>query len=357
MISARFKGRFGQFTLDAGLDIPAAGVTGLFGPSGCGKSTLLRCIAGLLRLPDGYLRVGAEIWQEGRSFMPPYRRPVAVVFQDARLFPHLSVHKNLRFGLRRAGPPRIAEDEVIEFLNLLPLLSRMPAVLSGGERQRVAIGRALLAQPRLLLLDEPFAALDRASAHKILPRLREMSSRFSVPMLHVSHDIAELERIADHLLLMRDGRIAAAGPLPAMLTDFSLPFAAQPEAATVLDLTITDFDEAYLLTSCQGAGIAFTVPGRLGPAGAGVRLRIRASDVGIVKERPPASSVLNTLEARILAAAAGEGANMSIMLAVGETRLLSSITRKSWDVLRLSPGDMVHVQIKAMALAPPAAED
>jgi molybdate transport system ATP-binding protein len=353
MISARFQAALGQFRLDAAFDIPGAGVTGLFGPSGCGKTTLLRCIAGLQRLPQGRLRVGDDIWQDEHIFLAPHRRAVGVVFQESRLFPHLSVRENLRFGLRRAGAVRIAEDEVTALFDLAPLLTRMPARLSGGERQRVAIGRALLAQPRLLLLDEPLASLDRASAAKILPQLREISARFAVPMLHVSHDMAELERIADHLLLMREGRIAAAGRLAAMLTDFALPFAGQRDAAAVLDLTITGFDAHYVLTACAGGGLAFSVPGRLGPVGAAVRLRIRASDVGIIKDQPPASSVLNTLRARILAAEAGEGAHMNLILAAGEARLLSSITRKSWDGLGLRPGDEVHAQIKAMALAPP----
>jgi len=351
MISARFSGRVEQFTLDAALEIPGQGITGLFGPSGCGKSTLLRCLAGLLRLPGGHLRVGGEVWQGGSKFLPPYRRPLGLVFQDSRLFAHLSVRENLRFGLRRVGNARITEDSVIDFLGLEALLARAPATLSGGERQRVAIGRALLAQPRLMLMDEPLAALDRDSAHQILPKLRELSARFGVPMVYVSHHMPEIERLADHLLLMKEGHVIAAGPLPALITDLSLPFATQQDAAVVLELEAGIYDEAYDLTSCTAAGLTLTVPGRLGPAGSTIRLRIRASDVSVAKDRPTASSILNTLAARILAVETGSGPHVSLVLGGGPVRLLSSITRKSWDTLGLRVGDEVFAQIKAMALA------
>ena len=351
MISARFSGRVEQFTLDAALEIPGQGITGLFGPSGCGKSTLLRCLAGLLRLPGGHLRVGGEVWQGGSKFLPPYRRPLGLVFQDSRLFAHLSVRENLRFGLRRVGNVRITEDSVIDFLGLEPLLARAPATLSGGERQRAAIGRALLAQPRLMLMDEPLAALDRDSAHQILPKLRELSARFGVPMVYVSHHMPEIERLADHLLLMKEGHVIAAGPLPALITDLSLPFATQQDAAVVLELEAGIYDEAYDLTSCTAAGLTLTVPGRLGPAGSTIRLRIRASDVSVAKDRPTASSILNTLAARILAVETGSGPHVSLVLGGGPVRLLSIITRKSWDTLGLRVGDEVFAQIKAMALA------
>lgn len=356
MITARFVGRLGAFSLDAALEIPAQGITGLFGPSGCGKTTLLRCLAGLLRLPGGYLRVGGEVWQDGRVFLPPYRRPLGVVFQDSRLFAHLPVRENLRFGLRRAGGGvvRITEDAVIGSLGLEKLLDRSPEGLSGGERQRVAIGRALLAQPRLLLLDEPLAALDRDSAHQILPKLRELSRLFSVPVIHVSHDLAEIERLADHLVLMRaDGRVAATGELAALLTDPALPFAARQDAAVVLELRAGAYDEVYGLTVCGGEDLALIVPGQPGPPGAPVRLRIRASDVSICKGQPQGSSILNTLPARILAAESLAGPHVNLVLGVGRVRLLSSITRKSFDALGLNVGDAVYAQIKAMALAAP----
>ena len=353
MIEARFAGQLGAFSLDVALDLPGTGVTGLFGPSGCGKTTLLRCLAGLTHLPGGFLRVGADIWQDGRVFLPPHKRQIGYVFQDSRLFAHLSVLQNLRFGLRRSGAKHIAEADVIGMLGLEPFLARYPARLSGGERQRVAIGRALLAQPRLMLLDEPLAALDRVAAHEILPKLRDIAVMFGVPVIHVAHDMAELERIADFLLLMRqDGRIAAAGLLAAMLTDLSLPIALRQEAAVVLELTAGAYDEAYGLTPCTGPQLSLTVPGRLGAAGARIRLRIRASDVSLARERPAGSSILNILSARILQAETGTGPHINLVLEVGAgERLLCAITRKSWDVLGLRLGDDVFAQVKAVALA------
>jgi len=356
MIEARFAGRLGQFSLDAALELPGTGITGLFGPSGCGKTTLLRCLAGLTRLPGGFLRVGEDVWQDGDVFLPPHKRPIGFVFQDSRLFAHLSVRENLRFGLRRAGERRVGEADVIGILGLEALLTRYPAHLSGGERQRVAIGRALLAQPRLMLMDEPLAALDRAAAHQILPKLRELSAIFAVPVIHVAHDIAELERIADRLVLMsQDGRIAATGELAAMLTDLSLPFARQRDAAVVLELETGAYDQVYGLTVCSAPQLSLTIPAQLGPPGTDVRLRIRASDVSLARTRPEGSSILNILAARILEAEAAAGPHMNLVLGIGDgvapMRLLCAITRKSWDVLGLRQGDAVFAQVKAVALA------
>jgi molybdate transport system ATP-binding protein len=353
-IAARFAGRLGAFSLDVALDLPGAGITGLFGPSGCGKSTVLRCLAGLLRLQDGYLRVNGEVWQDGARFLPPHRRRVGFVFQDSRLFAHLSVRENLRFGLRRAEAGRISEVEVVERLGLAPLLARYPAGLSGGERQRVAMGRALLAQPALMLLDEPLAALDRAAAHQILPLLRDVAALAAVPVLYVTHDIVELERIAGRMVLMRkEGRIEAAGALTDMLTDLSLPFARQRDAAMVLELTAGAYDEIYGLTSCAGAGLSLTVAGQVGRPGDVVRFRIRASDVSLARTRPADSSILNILPARVLEVETTEGPYVNLVLGVGDApvRLLCAITRKSWDTLWLKPGDEVFAQIKAVALA------
>jgi molybdate transport system ATP-binding protein len=354
-IEARFAGTLGQFSLDVELELPGTGVTGLFGPSGCGKTTLLRCLAGLTRLPGSFLRVGADVWQDGHIFLPPQKRQIGFVFQDARLFAHLAVRQNLRFGLRRTDARHIAEDDVIGILGLEPLLARHPINLSGGERQRVAIGRALLAQPRLLLLDEPLAALDRAAAHQILPKLSEIAAAFAVPIIHVAHDMAELERIADGLVLMQSGRVAAYGRLAAMLTDFSLPFARQRDAAVVLEMTAGEYDEAYGLTRCTSPQLALTIPAQLGAPGTEIRLRIRASDVSLVRERPQASSILNILQARILEAEDAPGPHMNLVLGIGDEeaplRLLCAITRKSWDVLGLCLGETVFAQVKAVALA------
>ena len=208
-IEVRLEGRLGRFRLDAAFSVPAAGVTALFGPSGAGKTTLLRCIAGLERL-QGRVEVAGEIWQDGRRFLAPHRRPVGYVFQEPSLLAHLSVRGNLEFGLKRAGERRLALEEVVAFLGLQPLLGRSTERLSGGERQRVAMGRALLSQPRLLLMDEPLSGLDAEAKAEILPCLERLHQLLAIPVLYVSHDAAEVVRFADRLLLMREGRIAPA---------------------------------------------------------------------------------------------------------------------------------------------------
>ncbi|QUD90809.1 molybdenum ABC transporter ATP-binding protein [Phenylobacterium montanum] len=216
---ARFKGVLGDFRLDAEFSLPGRGVTALVGPSGAGKTTLLRCIAGLERLP-GRLTVAGEAWQDARTFLPPHRRAVGYVFQEASLLPHLSVRGNLAYGFRRAPDARAARfDEVVESLGLGPLLDRAPLKLSGGERQRVAIGRALLTQPRLMLMDEPLAGLDAEAKAEILPYLVGLHDSLAIPMLYVSHDPAEVARIADRVLTMRAGQVEPGSPAQADLAD------------------------------------------------------------------------------------------------------------------------------------------
>jgi molybdate transport system ATP-binding protein len=344
-------------SLDVAFSTSARGVTGLFGPSGCGKTTILRCLAGLTRLADGDLRVGGVVWQGGGTFMAPYKRPVGYVFQEPRLFPHLTVLGNLRYGLRRVrgAAPVIALEPMIDLMGLGTLLPRSPAALSGGERQRVAIARALLAQPKLLLMDEPLSALDRDAKNEILPYLEDLPRALSIPIIYVSHDITEIERLADHLVLMdRCGKIRATGRLHDLLADISLPLAQMPEAAMVLAITVEAYDAAYGLTTCAAGGVRLLVPGQLGAPGAARRLRVRASDVSLIKGPPHQSSVLNILPARILAVET-PGANQVLVLLglEGEVRLVSSITRRSWDILTLQVGDEVFAQVKGMALADP----
>ncbi len=208
-LSARFDGRQGAFHLRAAFDVPASGFTALFGPSGSGKTTVLRCIAGLQRL-EGRLSFRGEVWQDGARFTPPHLRPVGYVFQEPSLLAHLSVKGNLEFGLKRARQVRIGMDEVIGFLGLQPLLGRSTLRLSGGERQRVAIGRALLSQPELLLMDEPLASLDAEAKSEILPYLERLHQLMAIPILYVSHDAAEVARLADRVLLMRGGQVEPA---------------------------------------------------------------------------------------------------------------------------------------------------
>jgi molybdate transport system ATP-binding protein len=207
VIRAQFRGRLGGFELDIDLEVPASGVTVLFGPSGAGKTTLLRCLAGLTRLP-GRLEVAGEVWQDARTFLPPHRRRVGYVFQDAALFEHLSVRGNLLYGRRRGGRGADAAfDRLVGLLGLEALLERAPARLSGGERQRVAIGRALLSEPRLLLMDEPLASLDAARKAELVPYFETLRREATAPIFHVTHDVTEAARLADRMVLLRDGRL------------------------------------------------------------------------------------------------------------------------------------------------------
>ena len=206
-LAAQFTGRVGAFDIDAVFCLPREGVTALIGPSGAGKSTVMRCIAGLTRL-DGRLDVDGEIWQHGDRFRPAHQRPVGYVFQDASLLPYMTVRANLNYALHRATPPKLIPfEQVVALLGLERLLDRSPANLSGGERQRVALGRALLTQPRLLLLDEPLSSLDAAAKVEISGYIARLHEAMATPILYVTHDAEEVRRLADHLLVIREGRI------------------------------------------------------------------------------------------------------------------------------------------------------
>jgi molybdate transport system ATP-binding protein len=360
MISAAFRGRLGRFDLDVAFTAPGRGITALFGPSGCGKTTALRAVAGLLRLPDGHLRVNGETWQEGRRFRPPHRRAVGYVFQEASLFPHLSVHDNLRYGLRRwRGETRIGLDEVVDLLGIAPLFDRPVALLSGGERQRVAIGRALLSQPRLLLMDEPLSALDRFSKDDILPYLERLHETLSIPVLYVSHDIAEVERLADTLVLLEAGTVRASGPITDLLSDPGLPLIHMPQPATVVDGVVVATDPAYGLSEVDVPGGRLVVAGDLGPPGLRRRLRVPANDISLGRHAPIDTTILNALPARIAGADPTPDHQMIVRLRLGTdgtgAGLLARVSRKSWDSLAFKDGDQVVARLKAVALAKPSA--
>jgi molybdate transport system ATP-binding protein len=360
-IRAAFRGTLGRFQLDAAFEAPATGVTGLFGPSGCGKTTVLRCMAGLLRLAEGYCDVGGDVWQDGPLFLPTHRRPIGYVFQEPSLFPHLSVERNLLYGAPGGAPPRggnnaVGFGEAVELLGLARLLERAPQHLSGGERQRVAIGRALLSQAKLLLMDEPLAALDRQAKDEILPFLERLHATLSVPILYVSHDMAEVERFADHLLLMEAGRVRASGPLNVLQSDASLPLAAARDAGVSLDAVVEGYDAAYGLVTLSADGARFVVPTAPGGKGDRRRLRIAAGDVSLALEAAPSSTILNILPVRIVSAAPLGANEMLAVLSLdpqgGGARLLARVTRLSWERLGLAESNDVYAQIKSVALAP-----
>ena len=258
-ICASFSLQLEGFTLDASFSVPATGVTALFGPSGSGKTTLLRCIAGLERA-NGTLYVNGELWQDDTHWMPTHQRPLGYVFQEASLFPHLSVRANLEYGYKRipATERRVQPEQVVEWLGLSHLIDRGdPAKLSGGERQRVAIARALLTSPRLLLMDEPLSALDTRSRQEILPYLERLHRELEIPVLYVSHAMEEVARLADHLVLLEQGRVIAVGTLHETLARLDLPTAYFDDAGVVVEAVVAQQDESYHLTRIDFAGAGF----------------------------------------------------------------------------------------------------
>ena len=360
-IRVAFRGSLGNFHLDAAFEAPASGVTAIFGPSGCGKTTVLRCMAGLLRLRDGLCDIDGDVWQDpDGAFLPTHKRPLGYVFQEASLFPHLSVRRNLMFGAPRplsaSRKGGIAFDEVAELLGVTPLLDRSPRNLSGGERQRVAIGRALMSQPKLLLMDEPLSALDRNTKNEILPFLERLRDRLALPILYITHDIAEVDRLADHIVLMRKGRVVVAGPLAVIQNDPSLPLGRARDAAVGLVGQVESYDKEYGLMAIAVRGGRFLVPAQENPVGARRRIRVVAGDISLTRARPGASSILNVLSARILAHGVVETNEIVVSIGLGEDgqgeRLLARLTRKSWEGLGLSDGLPVYAQVKAVALAP-----
>lgn len=354
-IDVHFRGLVGRFSLNAAFVVPARGVTALFGPSGCGKTSVLRCMAGLVRLPDGHCTINGDVWQDGSRFRPVHHRPLGYVFQDASLFPHLSVMGNLRYGEPAIWPSdAIHFEEVIDLLGLEPLLDRSPRNLSGGERQRVAMGRALLSQPKILLMDEPLSALDRLTKDEILPFLERLHERLAVPVIYVSHDMAEIERLADHLVLMRDGHVMAVGPLGRLQSDPTLPLARAGDAAVILDAVVDAYDAADGIATLKVFGGAFLVPSAPVPHGAHQRLRIAAGDVSLARDLPNQSTIVNILPARILDVQDTHQHQVTALLGLGVSgegaHLLSRITRRSWHLLGLEPGLDVFAQVKGVSL-------
>src|SRR5262245_1756763 len=357
LINIRFEGTLGKFQLNVVVDVPMHGITALFGPSGSGKTTVLRCIAGLTRLP-GQLIVGSQVWQSETVFLPPHHRPIGYVFQEASLFAHLSVRENLTYGRDRAlksgASEEIRFDDVIGLMDLGRLLDRTTAVLSGGERQRVAIGRALLSQPRLLLMDEPLSALDRRSKEEILPYFEALHDTLSIPILYVSHDISEVERLADVLVLLDHGSVVASGPIADVLAEGSLSIASTPEAATVVEGVVKAFDSRYGLTELEVDNQALFVPGRIGVIGKTRRVRIAAADVSLSPDRPSRTSILNVLPVRVKAVHQISEAQVNVVVSIGHhddgTKLLARISMRALHTLDFTTGQDIYAQIKAVSL-------
>ena len=352
-LRARFRLARGGFALDVDLELPGRGVTALFGPSGSGKTTLLRLIAGLERADGGFLAVDGRVWQDAGVFLPTHRRPLGYVFQDANLFPHLSVRQNLEYGRARvtAAERRVSLERAIELLGIGPLLARRPHGLSGGERQRVGIARALAVSPRVLLMDEPLAALDLARKREILPYLENLHGELDIPVLYVSHAPDEVARLADHLVVLDAGRAVASGPLADTLARLDLPIRLGEDAGVVLEGSVVERDARWHLARVAFPGGAVWVRDGGHDPGQAVRVRILARDVSLALARPAGTSILNILPATVTALAVdGHPALVLVRLDVGGSSLLARLTARSAHALELAPGQRVHAQIKAVAL-------
>ena len=351
-IEAHFYLQRDEFILDAGMTVPRQGITAIFGPSGCGKTTLLRAIAGLEECERGYFSLGDEVWQDAQFFLPAHRRSLGYVFQEANLFPHLSVHANLEYGYKRLPltARRLEFEQVVSLLGVELLLPRRAHSLSGGERQRVAIARALLTSPRLLLMDEPLAALDMNSKAEIYPFLEQLHTELAIPILYVSHSPDEVARLADYLALMESGRICASGPIAEMLTRSDLPLAHGSEAESIIEAKVVGHDDVYHLTQLEFAAGQFTVPRKELAEGQAVRLRILARDVSLTLEQQTDTSILNIFPAAVEEVIEENPAQMTVRLDAAGVSILSRITRKSAETLALVPGKQVYVQVKTVAL-------
>ena len=353
-IHARFQVVWPGFTLDVDLDLPGRGVTALFGHSGSGKTTLLRCLAGLERQGSGTLRFKGEVWQDSTHgvFLPTHQRPIGYVFQEASLFPHLSVWKNLDYGRKRVNSGhRVSLDHAVELLGIGHLLDRMPDRLSGGERQRVAIARALATSPRLLLMDEPLAALDLKRKGEILPYLERLHDELEIPVFYVSHSPDEVARLADHVVLLAEGRVMAQGGLRETLARLDLPTAFTEDAGVVIEAVVAEHDEAYHLTRLDFPGGSAVVAHRPEAIGHRLRFRVHARDVSLALTRAEGTSIANLLPATVTEIAdADTPAHVLVRLDAGGTPLIARITRRSLDHLGVTPGQPLWAQIKAVAL-------
>ena len=343
------------FALDLDLRLPGRGVSALFGHSGSGKTTCLRAIAGLERAARGRIEINGQCWQDDASgvFLPTHQRPLGYVFQDAALFPHLSVRDNLAYGRKRiaAGKHLIDYENIIELLGIGALLERRPARLSGGEKSRVAMARALLTSPRLLLMDEPLAALDHDRKQEILPYLERLHDELDIPSIYVSHSPDEVARLADHIVVMEGGKALASGPLGETLARIDLPIRLGEDTGVVIDAEIAGRDAQWHLARGAFPGGSLWVRDSGHALGQRVRVRILARDVSIAHDAPTRTSIQNALPATLTEIGGDTHPALALVrLTVGETPLIARLTQRSAAQLELKPGMKIWAQIKAVAL-------
>ncbi len=346
------RGGEAAFELSVDLTLPSSGTTVIFGPSGGGKTTILRAIAGLEPDVKGHIRINQQTWQAPGVFVPAHQRRVGFVFQHSALLPHLSVEQNLRYGWQRVGGTEAEFVQCVQQLDLAPLLQRAIGQLSGGERQRVALGRALLTRPDILLLDEPLAALDAARRSEILGYLERLKQTTTIPLLYVTHAVDEMSRLADYLVLMKGGRVRQAGPALEVMNHPDAPLALRDDAGVVVQAMVQQRDAHGLLTLQSPMGTLYAH----GPAhapGDRLRVRIHARDVSLALSHHSDTSMLNILPITVVALRDGAGGQALIELSTGdqpEQRLLAKISYASVARLNIEPGLALWAQIKAVAL-------
>jgi molybdate transport system ATP-binding protein len=357
MIDVRLKRAYSGFSLDVDLNLPGRGVTALYGHSGSGKTTCLRCIAGLERAEHGFIQINDEVWQDSDNgiFVPPHKRALGYVFQEASLFPHLSVLANLQFGLKRIAKSqrRVDMAQATELLGIGHLLERHPQHLSGGERQRVGIARALLTSPKLLLMDEPLAALDSQRKSEILPYLQRLHDELDIPLLYVSHAQDEVARLADHLVLLSEGKALASGPIGETLARLDLPMAMGDDAGVIIEGQVSAYDAQYQLLSLQLPATEMSIRVTHAPMKIGqtLRCKVHARDISLTLQNSEFSSILNRLPVTVVSEqSADNAAHVLIRLDAGGTPLVARITRYSRDQLAVHPGQLLWAQIKAVAV-------
>ena len=355
LLEAKFIMNYQEFNLDVELSIPARGVTVVFGPSGSGKTTLLRCLSGLEKSTSGYLKIAGQVWQDEERFIPIQHRKIGLVFQESRLFPHLSIQDNLLFGYQRTQPAErnFQLDEVLKVLNLEALLKRRPEKLSGGERQRVAIGRALLTSPKLLLMDEPLASLDIQLKAEIIPFIKRIENEFKTPIIYVTHSMNEVLQLVNTMVILKAGKVENIGSVEEVFSDVRLRKALGDEQlGAVLETSVLEHDEEYGLTRLDFLGQLLTVPRQNIPVGHSLRVHIHSKDVSLSTLPPEgATSVLNILRAKVkkMGELDLKGYSVDIELDAGRP-ILATITRKSLSKLNLQPGQPIYAHIKAIKM-------
>jgi molybdate transport system ATP-binding protein len=352
-LAVRFSHRFTSLQLDIDFETPTPGVTALFGPSGCGKSTVVMAVAGLLRPDRCRITLDDAVLADTATGvnLPPERRRIGLVFQDARLFPHMPVLQNLRYGMRRAPPGPIRLDDVVDLLGIGHLLGRRPRALSGGERQRVAIGRALLAQPVLLAMDEPLASLDAPRKAEILPYLARLKTALRLPILYVTHSPEELASLADTIVLLKAGRVIAAGPLEDIIARSDLPLARRDDAGAVLTARVTGHDTVRRLTRLQAGGVTLWVSLLDREPGVQLRLLVPARDVILAIAEPGPTSVHNVLAGHVRAVTQDPAGHLALVeIALDGAILLARVTPDAVDQLALAAGRPVLALVKSMSI-------